>query len=119
MPWTFAAIFIAGLSLIGIPGTAGFISKWYFVLAALEQQSWFIALVILLGSLLTVVYMWKIVEVMFFRPATDTGLTVSEAPLSLLIPMWTLVLANIYFGINTELTVGVAETAVKLLGVTT
>ena len=123
MPWTFAAIFISGLSLIGIPGTAGFISKWYFVLAALEQQYWFVALVILLGSLLSMVYMWKIIEVLFFRPATDTGLQeaglqVQEAPVSLLIPMWTLVLANIYFGINTELTVGVAETAVELLGVT-
>ncbi len=128
MPWTFAAIFIAGLSLIGIPGTAGFISKWYFVLAALEHQYWFIALVILFGSLLSVVYMWKIIEALFFRPATDTGLhgaglqgaglQVREAPLSLLIPMWTLVLANIYFGINTELTVGVAQTAVELLGVT-
>jgi multicomponent Na+:H+ antiporter subunit D len=119
MPWTFAAIIIAGLSLIGIPGTAGFISKWYFVLAALEQQYWLIAVVILLGSLFSVAYIWRIVEVMFFRPATDAGPPVNEAPLSLLIPMWTLVLANIYFGINTELTINVAETAVKLLGVTT
>ena len=117
MPWTFAAIFIAGLSLIGIPGTAGFISKWYLVLAAIEHQSWLIALVILLGSLLTVVYMWKIVELLFFRPTTDTAMTVTEAPAWLLIPMWTLIIANIYFGINTELTVGVAETAVNLLGV--
>ena len=118
MPWTFAAIFIAGLSLIGIPGTAGFISKWYFVLAALEQQSWLIALVVIAGSLLSVVYIWRIVEVMYLRPATDESLSVKEAPVSLLIPMWTLVFANIYFGINTELTVNVADTAVKLLGVT-
>ncbi len=117
MPWTFAAIFIAGLSLIGIPGTAGFISKWYFVLAAIEQQSWLIAIVILLGSLLSVVYMWKIVEVLFFRSLPDKGIHVSEAPVSLLIPMWTLVLANIYFGINTELTIDIVETAVSLLGV--
>ncbi len=117
MPWTFTAIFIAGLSLIGIPGTAGFISKWYFVRAALEQQSWFIALVILLGSLLAVVYMWKIVEVMFLRPVSDTALSVKEAPILLLIPMWVLVIANIYFGINTELTVNVADSAARLLGV--
>ena len=117
MPWTFSAIFIAGLSLIGIPGTAGFISKWYFVLAAVEQQSWLIALVILLGSLLAVVYMWKIVEVMFLRPASDSAASVKEAPVSLLIPMWVLVIANIYFGFNTELTVNVADSAAKLLGV--
>ena len=117
MPWTFSAIFISGLSLIGIPGTAGFISKWYFMSAALEQQAWWIAIVILLGSLLSIVYMWKILEALFFRPAPDKGLHVTEAPVSLLVPMWTLVLANIYFGINTELTLGVAETAVDLLKV--
>ena len=117
MPWTFAAFFIAGLSLIGVPGTAGFISKWYFVLAALEQQSWLIAIVIILGSLLSVVYMWKVVEVLFFHPTTESGASVSEAPASLLIPMWTLVIANIYFGINTDLTVNVADTAVKMLGI--
>jgi len=118
MPWTFSAIFISGLSLIGIPGTAGFISKWYFVLAAIQQNSWWVAAVILFGSLLSVVYMWKIVEVLFFRPAPNRGLNVTIAPASLLVPMWVLVFANIYFGINTDLTVGVAETAVELLGVT-
>ena len=87
------------------------------MLAAIEQQAWLIALVILLGSLLSVVYMWKIFEVLFFPRAIRTAPPVTEAPLSLMVPMWILVLANIYFGLNTELTVGVAETAVKLLGV--
>lgn len=118
MPWTFAAICIAGLSLIGIPGTAGFISKWYFMLAALEHQSWIIVLVILLGSLLAVVYMWKIVEIMFLQPATASTQAVKEAPVSLLIPMWILIIANIYFGFNTELTVNVADKAAEILGVT-
>jgi len=36
MPWTFGAFVIAGLSLIGIPGTAGFVSKWYLISAAME-----------------------------------------------------------------------------------
>lgn len=119
MPWTFTALFIAGLSLIGVPGTAGFISKWYLVLAAMEQQAWLIVVVVLLGSLLAVVYMWKMVEVLLFHPLTSTGAAVKEAPLLLLIPMWILVLANIYFGFNTELTVNVADTATRLLGVST
>ena len=116
MPWTFAAIVIGGLSLIGVPGTAGFISKWYLVLAALEKQNWFIVVVVLMGSLLAVIYVWKIVEVMYFQPADkSTQQTIKEAPLMLLIPTWILVLANVYFGFNTELTVGTAEQAVKLL----
>ena len=115
MPWTFAALVIAGLSLIGVPGTAGFISKWYLVQAAIEQQAWFIAIVILGGSLLAVIYVWKLVEALFFQPASEEGISVKEAPLSLLVPTWILVIANIYFGINTELTVNAAEAAVKIL----
>jgi multicomponent Na+:H+ antiporter subunit D len=118
MPWTFGAIFIAGLSLIGVPGTAGFISKWYLVLAAIEQQHWLIALIILIGSLLAVVYLWNLVEALFFQPATPRAEPVREAPLSMLVPMWLLVIANIWFGLDTDLTVGVAETVVQLLGVT-
>ncbi len=121
MPWTFAAIVLAGLSLIGVPGTAGFISKWYLVLAAIEQQHWLIVGVILIGSLLAVIYVWKLIEVLYFQPVNETGqntsrqASVKEAPLMLLIPMWVLVFANVYFGFNTELTVGTAEQAVKLL----
>jgi len=117
MPWTFGAIVIAGLSLIGVPGTAGFISKWYLVMAALEQQNWLVVAVILVGSLLAVVYVGKIVEALYFQPATSTNLTVKEAPILLLAPTWVLVLANIYFGFDTDLTVGVAERAAQALGV--
>ena len=115
MPWTFAAIVIAGLSLIGIPGTAGFISKWYLVSAALEQQAWISVAMILFGSLLAVVYIGKLIEALYFKAVTDSNQSVKEAPLLLLIPTWSLVLANIYFGFATDLTVGTATTAVTAL----
>jgi multicomponent Na+:H+ antiporter subunit D len=105
------------MSLIGVPGTAGFISKWYLVLAALEQDAWITVAVILLGSLLAVVYMGKIVEALYFRPVEETNVDVKEAPMLLLAPAWVLVIANIYFGLQTDLTVGVAEQAVQVLGV--
>ena len=117
MPWTFAAIFIAGLSLIGVPGTAGFISKWYLMLAAIEHQAWPVALAILVGSLLAVIYMWKLIETLFFEKAEHRVQLRSEAPLSLLVPLWLLVLANIYFGIETEVLLKATATAVDLLGV--
>ncbi len=117
MPWTFGAIVIAGLSLIGVPGTAGFVSKWYLVLAAMEQNAWISVVVILIGSLMAVVYMGKIIEALYFKPVTEESKTVKEAPMFLLLPMWVLVLANIYFGLNTDLTVGVAEKAARILGV--
>ena len=115
MPWTFGAIVIGGLSLVGVPGTAGFVSKWYLVTAALEQAAWISVAVILFGSLLAVVYVGKIIEALYFRPVADTGNTVREAPLLLLAPTWALVLANLYFGLNTDLTVRVAERAAAIL----
>ena len=119
MPWTFAALVIAGLSLIGLPGTAGFISKWYLVAAAVEQHNWLIAFIILVGSLLAVVYVWKMVEVLFFRDANTTTVAIREAPLLLLVPTWFLVLANLYFGFNTELTVDIAlRVATMLVNIT-
>ncbi len=117
MPWTFGAIVIGGLSLIGVPGTAGFISKWYLVLAALEQQAWISVVVILTGSLLAMVYMGKVIEALYFKPVTETNIVVKEAPMLLLTPTWILVIANIYFGLDAEFTVGVAEHAARALGV--
>ena len=36
MPWTMGALILGGLSLIGVPGTVGFISKWHLILGTLE-----------------------------------------------------------------------------------
>ena len=115
MPFTMAAIVIAGLSLIGVPLTVGFVSKWYLVLAAIENGWWPVAVLIVLGSLLAIIYVWRIVEAAYFKPALVGTEIVKEAPLSFLIPIWTLVLANIYFGIDTRLTVQVAQAASQSL----
>jgi multicomponent Na+:H+ antiporter subunit D len=115
MPWTMAAFVLGGFSLIGVPLTVGFISKWYLVQAALEQGMWPVAAVVMVGSLLAMIYVWKVVEVAYFRsPDPD----VREAPLGLLVPTWVLVIANFYFGIDAGLTTEVATRAAQtLLGV--
>jgi multicomponent Na+:H+ antiporter subunit D len=118
MPWTMAAFVVGGLSLIGIPMTAGFISKWYLILGALERGWWPVAVLVLLASLLAVIYVWRVVEVAYFRaiPA-DANPKAVEAPLSMLIPTWILIAANVYFGVNATLTAGVAgRAAAALLG---
>ena len=114
MPWTMFAIVIGGLSLIGVPATVGFVSKWYLVLATLEQGLWPVALLILLGSLLALVYVWKLVEVAYLTEPRD-DVAVQEAPLSMLVPLWVLVIANVYFGVNTEVSVGLARQAAAVL----
>ncbi len=116
MPWTMAGLVIAALSLIGVPLTVGFISKWYLVLAAIEAGFWPIALIALVGSLLAFFYLWKIVELAYFSESEVTpSQKRSEAPLGILIPMWILVIANIYFGIDTQFTVEATQAAASML----
>ena len=79
MPWTTAAFVGGGLGLIGVPATAGFVSKWYLVLAAFEAGYSWVAVLILLSSLLAVVYVWRFVEVAYFQDPPDDA-QVSEAP---------------------------------------
>ncbi|MGD8275350.1 MAG: proton-conducting transporter membrane subunit, partial [Thiohalocapsa sp.] len=108
MPWTMAAFVLGGLSLIGVPGTVGFISKWYLIQAALENGWWPVVVLVLVTSLVAVVYIWRVVETAYFAERPADAPPVSEAPLVLLLPTWVLVGANLYFGIATGLTVGLA-----------
>lgn len=116
MPWTMAAIVVGGLSLIGMPLTAGFVSKWYLISAALESDLWLVALLVVLGSLVAAVYIWRLVEAAYFQdPAGEGSPASAEAPLSLLLPTWLLILANLYFGIDTRLPVEVTSAAAQYL----
>ncbi len=117
MPWTMAAFLLGGLSLIGVPLTTGFVSKWYLVQAALEDNQWVVAVLILFSSLLAVVYVWRVVEVAYFHPARQPTRThhASEAPAVMLVPTWILIAANIYFGVDTSLTSGIAHHAAESL----
>ena len=115
MPWTFAAIVAGGLSLLGAPLTAGFISKWFLVQAALEQSLWWLVVLIVASSLLAVVYVWRLVEALYFKEPAAGRENVREAPLSVLLPTLLLAAANIYFGLDTRLTVELTGNAAVLL----
>jgi multicomponent Na+:H+ antiporter subunit D len=114
MPVTAFGLVVGGLSLIGIPLTVGFVSKWYLVLAAIERGIGWLAGAIVASSLLAVIYVWRLVEVMYFReppPEAAKG----EAPASMLIPAWILVAACVFFGVDADLTVNVARRAAQTL----
>jgi len=115
MPFTTFAWVIGGLSLIGVPTTAGFISKWYLIMAALEKGWWPVAVLILLSSLLAVVYVWRVVEAAYFKQPPKGCEDVKEAPLALLIPTYILILSTLYFGLDTRFSIGVARRAAEVL----
>ena len=115
MPITMAAFVIAGFSIIGVPGTVGFVSKWYLVLGAFEQGWWWLAFLIVASSLISVVYIGRIVEVVWFRPVSAAAKRAEEPPLSMLLPTLLLVAATVYFGIDTSATAGIAGRAAEWL----
>jgi multicomponent Na+:H+ antiporter subunit D len=114
MPVTMAALVAAGLALVGVPGTVGFVSKWALVSAALEQDHLLLAFLIMASSVLAVVYVWRIVEVVYFGEP-DGEVERRDAPLRLLVPTWVLAGATIYFGLFSGFAVEVAELAAAQL----
>ncbi len=119
MPLVMAMFVIGGLNLIGVPLTAGFISKWYLIKAALEQDMWFVAFAALVSSLLAFVYILKVVEVAYFqKPETDAAGNVEpldSLPLSMLAPTAVMAGATLFFGIYPTLPVTVAQRAAEML----
>lgn len=115
MPVTMAAIVVGALSLIGVPLTVGFVTKWYLIQAAFEVGAWPAVLVVLGSGLLAVVYTWRIVEAAYFAPAPPERDAVREAPLPMLVPLVFLAAACIVFGVDSTWPMNLALAAARSL----
>lgn len=119
MPITVSAFIVGGVSLIGIPLTAGFISKWNIISAALNNDWWWLAALILISSVLAIIYIGKVVQMMCFSQATNTQThqSVTEAPTLMWLSTWILLLASIYLGLNSESLIELTQdAAIQILG---
>jgi len=117
MPWTMGAFVVAGLSLIGVPGTAGFVSKLTLISAALAEGviGGVLVVVILVSSLMAVIYIWRVIEAAYFGEVPADCAPTREAPPTLLAVTWAAALANIYFGLVTSLPVTLSTSAAEHL----
>lgn len=86
MPWTLAAFGIASLSMIGLPPTAGMLSKWYMVAGAFESRQWFALAVIVLSTLLNAAYFLPIVYRAFLK-APAAAPAHGEAPRAMVVAL--------------------------------
>jgi multicomponent Na+:H+ antiporter subunit D len=117
MPATLTAFAIAGLGIVGTPGTAGFISKWYLALGSLQHGSWTLVFLIVASSLISLVYIGRVIEFAWFRPPSPVAAQAAEPPLAMLLPLLVLAAGTIYFGLDSELPIEIAgKAAASLLG---
>ncbi len=113
MPITFFCFVLCSLSLAGLPLTAGFISKLYLIKATISSDSIWIAILILISSALSVVYLWKMIEVMWMREGRK--IVIKENP-TIYLSLIFITFLNIYFGLYASLVVdGSFEAAEKLI----
>lgn len=109
MPLTCAAFVIAGLGLIGIPFTGGFIAKWLILVATFADGWWIITGVIAVSSFLALVYVWRVVEALYFGHHSSDSVAQKEAPLSMVIPLWILVILIVCLGVDSSQVVELAQ----------
>ena len=118
MPLMMGAFTVAALSMVGIPPTAGFFSKWYLVLGSIEANNWAFVAVILASSLLTAVYFFRMIEKLFTTPP-DADPVVEQArepSARILTPIITLAAGIIVLGLINALIVSyVLQPVVALL----
>ena len=81
----------------------------------MQEGLWAIAAVVLLGGLLALIYIWRLVEIIWLRPPLDPKLVIKEAPLTMLIPMWILIGTSIAFGIDATWTAESAQAAARVI----
>ena len=69
----------------------------------------------LLSSLLAVVYVWRVVEALYFSEPSEKAAAAKEAPLLMLVPTYVLIGATLVFGVWTTYSAELAEKAASFL----
>ena len=123
MPLTMAAFVVAAVSMIGLPPTAGFFSKWYLLTGAIDAHAWVFVAALLLSSLLNAVYFFHVIEVSYLRRPEGTGpgeasrLLRHELPVRMLMPILILATSVVLLGLlNQTVVTQIIQYALPLEG---
>lgn len=110
MPLTMSALVVVALSIIGVPPTCGFFSKWYLIHGAIIAKHWAFLAALLFSSLVSVILFFRVFEVAYVFKASHEShghdghdaVVMDEAPLSMLIPTIAVAVGLILVGIYNQ-----------------
>ncbi len=106
MPVTMAAFTVGAFSLIGVPPTCGFFSKWYLILGGIDAGQWGFVAALVASSLVNAVLFFRLIEIAFYQKPAAEEAGVAEAPLLILQPLVITAAALIAVGLFTGSIVG-------------
>lgn len=118
MPLQAGAFTLLALSMIGIPLTGGFVTKWYLIEGSILSGDWYLVPVILLSSLLTVIYFGRVINLMYFSDnSSHNNIKPIKAPLGMVVPTIIITFLSILFGIFATVPVEIAsKAAIEIMG---
>lgn len=99
MPITMWCFTISSVSLIGIPPTNGFVSKWILAQGGLAEGKAAFPVILLVSALLTAMYLIPVVTVAFFKKEESIVTVQKEAPLKMLIPIMAITIITVFLGL--------------------
>jgi multicomponent Na+:H+ antiporter subunit D len=114
MPWTMGAFAVASLSVIGIPGTSGCISKWFLALGAAQIDNLVVLSVLMLSSLLSAAYLGPIVYKAYFEAGPEADAHIREVPW-IVVPLVISAAASLLLGLFPDPVLTLAETAAETI----
>ncbi|MEN8211061.1 MAG: monovalent cation/H+ antiporter subunit D family protein [Thermodesulfobacteriota bacterium] len=109
MPVTAVVFLVGGFSIIGIPPTCGFFSKWYLITGAIEGGQWLFVASLLFSSLINCIILFRIIEIGYFpkfdserSTSNEKAVKTNEVPLTMLVPMVITACSLIVIGLYTN-----------------
>lgn len=114
MPFTMVALGTIIYSMIGLPLSVGFVSKFFLILAAIEIKLWPVVIIIILSSILSILYFWQLVQNAFFKSPVERTIR-TEAPAEMIAPVLVSSVVCIIFGFLAFVPISIIEKGVSIL----
>jgi NADH-quinone oxidoreductase subunit N len=111
-PWLALALAVCMLSLLGFPGTAGFIGKWYILVAATAAGQGLLAAILVLATVISAGYYLPVIMAMYMKPepAPEAHAAMRLGPLASAV-VFASVAGLLFLGVQPNLLLDLAQTS--------